>query len=205
MNEPVRNLETLEWVGGHPALDFVNTVHSWHTRDHRDYLHGYDDFLQWALAADMLWPNSARAFARRPDAEKRQAFDEMRALRDSLHKLFAALAKNERLPQEALDHLNGLIRRTVAWRWLAADPGTGNKELCCTWDFSNAPAYAALGPIAWKAAELLELGPLDRIKKCPAENCGWLFMDTSKNRSRHWCSMKTCGNAAKVKRFRERH
>jgi predicted RNA-binding Zn ribbon-like protein len=32
-----------------------------------------------------------------------------------------------------------------------------------------------------------------------------LFLDISKNSRRQWCDMQTCGNLAKVRRFRRRH
>ena len=138
-----------------------------------------------------------------PPEEKAAAFVEVRKLRGSLHELFAAVARGEALPAGALEHLNEVVRKTVKWRRLAAcNDDTG---IACQWDFDDAPAMALLGPVAWKAAELLELGPLDRLKECPADTCGWLFVDTSRNRSRTWCSMATCGNNAKVRRFRKRH
>ncbi|WP_443691321.1 CGNR zinc finger domain-containing protein [Pseudomonas sp.] len=37
-----------------------------------------------------------------------------------------------------------------------------------------------------------------KIKQC--EGCTWLFIDTSKNHRRRWCSMATCGNRAKAQR-----
>ena len=40
----------------------------------------------------------------------------------------------------------------------------------------------------------------DRIKMCPGENCGWLFIDETKNGRRTWCSMESCGNRAKAAR-----
>jgi len=45
---------------------------------------------------------------------------------------------------------------------------------------------------------------LDRLKLCAGENCGWLFLDHSKNRSRRWCTMADCGTLTKVRRFRAR-
>jgi len=39
---------------------------------------------------------------------------------------------------------------------------------------------------------------------CPGEGCGWLFFDTSKNRSRRWCAMEDCGNRAKARRHYRR-
>jgi predicted RNA-binding Zn ribbon-like protein len=44
----------------------------------------------------------------------------------------------------------------------------------------------------------------DRLKRCANRDCGWVFVDTSKNRSRQWCEMRTCGNRANVRRFRAR-
>lgn len=42
----------------------------------------------------------------------------------------------------------------------------------------------------------------DRMKICG--NCGWLFLDRSKNRSRSWCDMAVCGNRAKASRHYRR-
>lgn len=205
MTESPRTLENLELVGGHPAVDFVNTVSAWNVPVPVDYLKNYDDFLRWNRQRDVLWDNAVAHFEQAPEKEKKAAFTEVLRLRDSLHAVFAARAAGDPLPQDALDHLNELIRRTVAWRRIAADEAAKCRTICCVWDFADAPAVAALGPVAWQAADLLENGRLDRVKVCPGENCGWLFMDTSKNRSRQWCSMKTCGNVAKVKRFRQKN
>lgn len=45
---------------------------------------------------------------------------------------------------------------------------------------------------------------LSRVKMCPGDNCGWLFIDETKNARRRWCSMETCGNRAKASRHYER-
>ncbi|HEX7029603.1 MAG TPA: ABATE domain-containing protein [Gammaproteobacteria bacterium] len=204
MNEPARKLEDIEIVGGHVAVDFVNTVSSWNSDMPGDYLGDFDDFLQWNEMAGLMGPNSLRNLRATDERDQALAIAEVRRLRQSLHEILVARATGRPLPRGALEHLNDVIRKTAAWRRLAADEDTDYRDICCLWDFSGAPAIAALGPVAWKAAELLELGDLERLKECPGENCGWLFLDTSKNRSRQWCSMKTCGNTAKVRRFRER-
>lgn len=199
----MKTLENIEIVGGHPAVDFVNTVHNWTQAGPPDYLHDFDDFLGWSEKVGLL-RHSVPNFRARPKAEKVEAFEEVRRLRAHLRDIYLALGSGKRPPAEALEHLNEIVRRTVQWRRFRADGNDGCDGISCVWDLMDAPAIAALGPVAWKAAELLEHGPLDRIKECPADKCGWLFVDMSKNRSRQWCSMATCGNAAKVKRFRER-
>ena len=202
MNDPGRKLEDLEWVAGHPALDFVNTVNSWYGGEPgAEYLASFADLLRWHRMADLIGPHGTRALSQGTTRAGTAALKSAIAFRDSLHRLFHAVAAGEPLPQPALDHLNDVVQRTVAWRRLAAE----GRRISCGWDFSGAPPDAILGPVAWQAAELLQHGALERIKECPSEDgCGWLFLDASRNRSRTWCSMKTCGNSAKVKRFRSR-
>jgi predicted RNA-binding Zn ribbon-like protein len=55
-------------------------------------------------------------------------------------------------------------------------------------------------------AELLTSSDrLTRVHQCEGETCGWLFVDSTRNRSRRWCVMSDCGNVAKVRRFRQRN
>jgi predicted RNA-binding Zn ribbon-like protein len=202
MNEEVKTLDTLDQVGGHSALDFVNTVNSWRGAEPgAEFLHDYEDVLRWHRMAGLIGPHNSRALGGRSARAEARALQGVRAFRNALHAIFHAVATAGPLPQHALDHLNDAIRKTVSWRRLTAS----GSEISCGWDFTGAPPDAIVGPVAWEAVELLEHGERHRIKECPLdEGCGWLFLDSSKNRSRTWCSMKTCGNSAKVKRFRAR-
>ncbi len=47
-------------------------------------------------------------------------------------------------------------------------------------------------------------GAWPRLKACTDDGCQWAFFDTTRNRSRTWCSMEECGNKAKTRRYRER-
>jgi len=51
---------------------------------------------------------------------------------------------------------------------------------------------------AYSALRLLSETEKKRIRICG--NCGWLFIDRSKNRSRIWCDMSVCGNRVKAAR-----
>ena len=68
----------------------------------------------------------------------------------------------------------------------------------------STPIEAVLGPISLSAITILTQGDLSRIKQCQGEKCGWLFFDTSKNKSRRWCEMEICGNRAKQRRHSAR-
>ena len=67
---------------------------------------------------------------------------------------------------------------------------------------SPASGADVVGRVAESAVDLLTHGPLDRVGECPA--CGWLFLDTSRNGRRAWCSMETCGSRVKSRRYYER-
>ncbi|UVC15849.1 CGNR zinc finger domain-containing protein [Mesorhizobium onobrychidis] len=63
-------------------------------------------------------------------------------------------------------------------------------------------------PIAFEAAlavsalSLLRGDTIARLRICP--NCGWLFVDKSRNSSRLWCDMAVCGNRQKANRYYRR-
>jgi predicted RNA-binding Zn ribbon-like protein len=62
----------------------------------------------------------------------------------------------------------------------------------------------ALGRLLSAVAGAMSQGTWGRLKACADPACQWAFYDTSKNWSRHWCSMEVCGNRAKARQFRQR-
>jgi predicted RNA-binding Zn ribbon-like protein len=62
----------------------------------------------------------------------------------------------------------------------------------------------ALATLAAVVAEAAALGTWPRLKACPAEACGWIFYDRSRNRSGRWCDSNVCGNRAKTRAYRRR-
>ena len=63
---------------------------------------------------------------------------------------------------------------------------------------------AALGRLLAIVAEAQAGGHLEPHEGLPAEDCHWAFYDSSRNRSRTWCSMSVCGNRAKARSYRAR-
>ena len=80
---------------------------------------------------------------------------------------------------------------------------------CYRWSVSNARdctmVLEALLPWFCERRTAVATALLERMKACRADDCRWAFLDTSKNRSRAWCSMESCGNRAKVHTYRQRH
>ena len=74
--------------------------------------------------------------------------------------------------------------------------------VCINADGESLPALEARLLLAMELVQLLGAWP--RLKACAADSCQWAFYDTSRNRSRTWCSMEECGNREKTRRYRSR-
>lgn len=65
------------------------------------------------------------------------------------------------------------------------------------------PVAASLAAIARDAIETIARDGAG-LRICSAADCARVFLDRSHGRRRRWCSMRGCGNRAKVSAFRRR-
>jgi predicted RNA-binding Zn ribbon-like protein len=193
----VRNIGTLELAGNVLCLDFANSVNS---RVHlmHDYIASYADLLDWSGHAESLPPQAIRYL--RPQAGSAPAASvvtEAHELRDTIYAVFSAFAHSQPPPSTAVHALSEAFRSAMSRATIARDaPGTYE----ITWRADTSSAIAApLWPVSHSAGELLLSESLERLGECPG--CGWLFLDTSRNGSRRWCSMATCGSRDKMARY----
>ena len=195
----------LNLVAGVLALDFVNTASGRDTPTPHDHLNDGHDFLAWARHAAYLPEDAAHtAGASLEEDGLETLFGRAIGLREAVYAVGAALARHEAPPEPNLDTIRDEAARAIAGGKLRPSPEGGYG-----FDFSEAePSAALLGPLALSAMDFLEHADLGRVKQCPGHGpgheCQWLFLDTSKNRSRRWCDMATCGNRSKSKRHRDR-
>jgi len=189
-------------IAGNRALDFVNTASAWSGAP-VDRLGGAEGFAKWAEAAGLLDEEDLRRFRAeiQRDTEGASAFFKQAVrLRAALWRIFSAIAAHRPVDQKDLAVLNRLKARAARHCEIVEENGAFTRR--CTQD---APAAErALRLIVEAGEDLLLNGRLDRLHACGGENCEWLFLDTSKNGRRRWCSMATCGNDAKVKKYRKR-
>ena len=191
-----------EFVGGDVCLDFTNTVGGKRGLSTREYLNSYTDFVSWCQQADLLNASAAgdllRIAARHPD-ESAEALQRAISLRETIYRIFAALASGESPQAADLDHLNAELSTHLGRLRVASS----KKGFNWTWVNADDALDQPLGPIARSAADLLTSPHLlDHVRQCEGDTCGWLFVDSTKNHSRRWCVMSDCGNVAKVRRFR---
>jgi predicted RNA-binding Zn ribbon-like protein len=182
------------------SLDFTNTLDFRLAEQPTDSLTSYASFLDWAVEKNITDRTTAD---RLKHAEKNpeQAFHRVLELRELLYCLLSAAARKEQVAEEDLDRFNGLLAEAmVGIRVTQTDEGFD--WLCCPGDYGF---EAILYRIVKSAADLLVSTQLQRLSICANPECGWLFLDFSRNHSRRWCSMESCGNRAKARRFYQRH
>jgi predicted RNA-binding Zn ribbon-like protein len=193
-----------EFDSGRLCLDFTNTLGDRPDESpHEEALHTYADLVAWGEAAGILATDEAaemlREAARRP-AEAETTFARAITFREAMYRLFSVIAAGAETPVDDLDVVNHAIATATARGRLAPEHG----HFHWRWEHDTSLLDSMLWPVAWSAAELLMSDELHRVRECAGHDCGWLFMDTSKNGSRRWCSMETCGNRAKARRHRAR-
>ena len=194
----VASMNDLELVGGSVALDFANTG-SIEGAPPSERLETYDDLVTFARRTDLIGDGRAAELRTVAAAEPERAaavLERARELRDTLHRVFTAVAVSGRPEDAHVESLNTFLEEGMRYRRLERD------ERCCgwTWSAGDEPLAQMLWPIVNEAADLLVDGELERVKRCGNDTCAWLFVDLSRNRSRRWCDMKDCGNRAKARR-----
>jgi len=206
--------EPFRLVGGHVAADLVNTVDWTAAGPARDRLVDYARVVAWAVAAGAIDGSTARrlrAAGERQPAVSRAAHERALWLRDVLRRLFGAVADggvHSTGGRRALDEFDELLHAALVPLHLAA-PGTRRADAdgsAAIWRWRGADdrPEAVLWPVAWQAARLLASPDASRLRVCAGVDCGWVYVDRSRNGLRRWCEMETCGTLEKSRRRADR-
>ncbi len=195
----VSEAEKHHLIGNALCLDFANTLYGHNGTPLHEYLYSYRDLVVWSRRAGILDARHAEKLIhlgeRQPD-QARCVFQQAIALRETIFRIFAALA-NGRAPK-SLD-----IGMLNAARSEALTHSTINRTtdgFVLDWNDETA-LDSMLWEIAISAGDLLTSERANLVRECNGDTCDWLFVDTSRNHMRRWCSMRICGNRAKARRF----
>jgi predicted RNA-binding Zn ribbon-like protein len=182
----------LDFRGGHPIVDFVNTV-TWRGDPARrtDYLSDYSDVVAWCRHRGVLSDAESSIVMRaaRTDVTgARRALLRAKQLRESLHSWFTTAAKSE--------------LTTITQAYVSA---VGHRELRPVnggvgWADREITVGSPLHRLAAEAVSLITEISRGGVKQCEDPACGWLFLDTSRRQNRRWCSAADCGNRDRARR-----
>lgn len=178
-------------VGGHPALNFINTLNML-PGELTDTWQSDVDVAAWIVQEGLrdtmpstTWPGGA-------------LLEKARNLRQIAREAVEAKKANETLP---LDELNAFLEHSASHFVLRAETQI-NFHLERIYGQETVEQY--LAPVAESVADLLSRADFDLIRNCEGERCVLWFFDRTKAHRRRWCSPQLCGNRAKVAAFRAR-
>lgn len=187
------------FVGYNLSLDFVNTLAA-NAAGPVDLIESVGDLLAWAVRAGLI--DHAKAESLEPvwELDREETIARASGFRESLHRMYEDLRGNRTVNDVELIKLNRMLSRQ-----------TGTAEVVKVDDrfekrFRSDPGDPdqLFASIANSAADLLCYSEPELIKECENEECVLMFLDTTKNHSRRWCSMANCGNRAKAAAFYQR-
>ncbi len=191
-------IEEIRLDGGRACLDFVNSIHDRHDRMREDYLTTPERYAAWCVRVGLLTTGEAQQIDFGSDADG--LMRDIGTFRESLYHVFCSRIDDMEIPTRALRKLDTWLHR--AWRELELDVGAPKR---LRWLPRALDAQLPLKRLALSALDVLQNDSPERLKRCATEGkCGWLFYDETKNNSRQWCSMQSCGAAAKMRRYRAR-
>jgi predicted RNA-binding Zn ribbon-like protein len=184
MTEQKRYSGNLKLLGGKLCLDFINTLDWRGTEKPVEFLNTYHDLVVWSRHAGVCTIQDSRqlsAMAKQSETMAKKIHLRALSIREIMYRIFSAISQNKNPSKEDL---------------------TGfNQQLSASMQGSQIVRIKIFNPIVRSAAELLVSADLQNIKSCADPACGWLFLDTSRNKRRRWCDMRDCGNRAKASRF----
>jgi predicted RNA-binding Zn ribbon-like protein len=199
-----------ELHGGHPTLDFVNSLDDRFLNDGPiELLADYGDLLGFMEQTHLLVSQHVRLLSKAvsPDAGAR-ALQSARQLREATASaLYGSLDGHSpsRADVATLERHFISASRHRELRWGRSAKGS-NEPSPASWDWGRCRTEPDLPVwiLSQATCELVMSDKVQRVRACGVETCRWLFLDTSKNHTRRWCDMKICGNRVKARRFQAR-
>lgn len=181
------------------CLDFINTLHERSTDSPQELLKSYNDLVAWSQQEQILTDEEARCILGKQAKQSAQAAKVLaRAidLREVMYRIFSSVAEDSVPADDDLALLNRAYVEALAQTRLVAESDTFARE----WSGKEDAFDRMFWSLVRSGVNLLTSEELHAVRMCASEDCNWLFLDTSKNRSRRWCDMKSCGNRAKARR-----
>lgn len=185
-------MDSFLFVGEHSVMDFVNTELK-PSGELIDLLKTKDDVKRWFRETSLISDTSEIVITD-------TYFSEIKEYRDFMKKSFFDYLKGKDSLDALTQRTNQILKENEVFLQVEKNEDGFNK----TFEINKKNLNVLLTTIAIEVVKLLSLKYFKYLKRCSNHECVLLFIDTSKNHSRKWCSMETCGNRTKVSRFSKR-
>jgi predicted RNA-binding Zn ribbon-like protein len=186
----------LRRIGGMPCIDFANTL-DWRGRAAPvEYLRTFDDVLGWSVAAGVISEQQGAGLRHVSKATAEKARAHTIAFREAIYRLLKATVNGAKPDPSDVQRTSAVIAQARTHLSLRYERGSFGWTFVDTEGDTRLPLWA----ISLSLGDLITSEKLRHVRECGGPECGWLFLDTTKNRQRRWCSMDGCGNRAKARR-----
>ena len=183
------------------CLDFANTVNWRASSNPVESLDRYPDLIKWSVDRGIVSGDARDLLLRRSEekpAEAQAVLKKAREVREDIYRILSDTAHGHPIRIADLEGFNRALASTLSHSRLAPY----ERGLRWDWDSHSDKLDSVIWPVVKSAVDLMTSEAIRRVGQCADEKgCGWLFWDSSRNRSRRWCDMSDCGNRAKVRRF----
>jgi predicted RNA-binding Zn ribbon-like protein len=199
----VHGAAALESLHERLCLDFANTSGEHPPKPDDEFLSSYTHLIEWSVYSNVLDDAEGEHLlhlAQEHPTEAEAALHYALAVRETIYRVLAAAADGREPETSDMQAFNHILSKAMRFIRLSATLD----EYSWSWALDENDLEKMLWPVIWSASELLTSHDRPYLRGCAAEDCNWLFLDTSKNHSRRWCSMRDCGNRAKARAHYQR-
>jgi predicted RNA-binding Zn ribbon-like protein len=192
-----------EYIGGDVSTDFTNTKSGRTEGSGHEHVQTYADIVEFTRLAGVLKAGEARrliAEAQRRPERAAQIHRRAVALREAAFRAFERVIQGRDPSHEDLQLISAEAAEALGHRQMVKT----SDEFVWAWPASD-DLSRPLWPIARSVSDVLTSAEdRSRLRECSDDACAWLFIDRTKNQSRRWCDVNTCGSRNRVREFRER-
>jgi predicted RNA-binding Zn ribbon-like protein len=178
-------------IAGARCLDFLNTTEDGLT----ERLTRYGEFVLWSRAAGLIDAAGERRLLALAARQPQAAAKALGLVLEARAALTALLAGPKRRRTRAMRVVNEILAQDRFL--LQLESGKAGFREC--WAPDCPELLQPLFILLREAAALVSSPVRPQIHHCANDDCRWFFVDTSRNQSRRWCEMETCGNQAKAR------
>lgn len=196
MNTEISATSHAHAAGLDACLDLINTVELTDGVPD-DHIPTTDDVIAFLAGHELAHETDLRRQAEREGGEW---LGRVRDARTALRELWDSQVEGRAPTPRAIATLNALLGRGPRVELRATRAGV---EIAHDHRHDD-PTGEALARVTVALVDAIAGGQVDRFRICANDGCRWVFEDHSRAGRRRWCDMTTCGNRAKVRRFRSR-
>jgi len=194
-------IETIPFDGGVLCFDFINTVRNRKVTFVHNYLATYQNFIIWCSRIKQWpeeWLDTLNTYSQEHPEKAKAALYNILATRENMYAIFSAIAA-ETIPEAGeLTTFNQHLSNTLRQVALTFE----NTQYTMQVSTQKNDLEGPLNTILYSAYQIVTQTDRKKIKECA--ECGWLFLDTTKNGKRQWCNPGYCGSTSKARRYYHR-